>query len=255
MVSLAARLDDFANRATNRLIQRIPGPQIAVPTDRPIVSFTFDDVPESALTAGADILEKYDARGTFYIAGGIVGQHEPQRRLISAEGGLELARRGHELGCHTFGHHNVRHLYGRTLEQDNAASRAFFEQIAPGLRPRNFAYPYNAGSFRARQLLAQRFRSARGGLNGINRGMTDRTYLRGMPIDKSDERVLGLRRTVDEFVANPGWLIFFAHDIANQPTEHGCTPHSFEALVRHVLETGCKILTVNAALDRLGVAP
>ena len=255
MASLGVRLDDFANRATNRLIQRIPGPQIAVPTDQPIVSFTFDDVPDTALTAGADILEKYGAHGTFYIAGGMVGRQEPQRRLITAEGCLELARRGHELGCHTFGHHNVRHLYGPALEQDNDANRAFFARLAPGLRPRNFAYPYNAGSFRARQLLAQRFRSARGGLNGINRGLTDRTYLRGMPIERSDERVLGLRRTVDEFVANPGWLIFFAHDIADEPTAHGCTPQSFEALVRHVLEAGCKVLTVNAALDRFGVAP
>ena len=102
MPSLRARIDDFAGRLTNRLIERLPGPQIMVPTTTPIVSFTFDDVPDTALSAGAAILESCDARGTFYISGGLTGQREADRTLISAEGCAELLQRGHELGCHTF---------------------------------------------------------------------------------------------------------------------------------------------------------
>ena len=37
-----------------------------------MVSFTFDDVPKSAATVGAPMLEEYGARGTFYVAGGLV---------------------------------------------------------------------------------------------------------------------------------------------------------------------------------------
>jgi peptidoglycan/xylan/chitin deacetylase (PgdA/CDA1 family) len=37
-----------------------------------MVSFTFDDAPVSAATRGAGMLEEYDARGTFYISGGLV---------------------------------------------------------------------------------------------------------------------------------------------------------------------------------------
>jgi peptidoglycan/xylan/chitin deacetylase (PgdA/CDA1 family) len=255
MPSLLARVDDLAGRITNRLIERLPGPMIDVTTTTPIVSFTFDDVPDTALIHGAAILERYGARGTFYIAGGLAGRREPDRTLIGPEGCIELKDRGHELGCHTFAHPNVRHLYGSALERDIARNRDYLESIDPGRVPRNFAYPYTAGSFRARALLAREFRSMRGGLYGVNRGRADRTYLRGIPVEQPEASVLALRDVVDDLVRNPGWAIFFGHDVSEKPTPYGCTPESFEALVRHTREAGCEILTVDAALDRFGVAP
>lgn len=255
MSSLRARIDDFAGRLTNRLIERLPGPQILVPTTTPIVSFTFDDVPDTAWSAGAAILERYDAHGTFYVSGGLLGQRDADRTLISADGCADLLQRGHELGCHTFAHPNLRHVYGDALERDIGNNQVFLAGLAGGRRPTNFAYPYNAGSFRARALMARTFRSARGGLSGINRGLTDRTYLHGMPIQQPEESVSALRGVVDELVASPGWLIFYAHDIADNPTAYGCTPRSFETLVRHVRDAGCTTLTVDAALDHFEAAP
>jgi peptidoglycan/xylan/chitin deacetylase (PgdA/CDA1 family) len=255
MPSALARLDDLAGRITNRLIERLPGPQIDIPATAPVVSFTFDDVPDTALTAGATILEKYGARGTFYIAGGLANRREADRSLISPEGCAELVARGHELACHTFAHPNLRHLYGGALARDIARNREFLGRIDPTRKPHNFAYPYTAGSFRARALLAREFRSARGGLNGVNRGRADRTYLHGMPIEQPEQSVLALRKAVDDLVQNPGWLIFYTHDITPTPTPYGCTPQSFEALVKYVRESGCKIATVDAALDLFGVSP
>ena len=252
MPSLLERIDTVAGRLTNRLIQRLPGPQIDASTRGPIVSFTFDDVPETALTAGAAILERYDARGTFYISGGLTGRHETDRRLITAGGCAELVQRGHELGCHSFAHPNIRHLRRDALTRDLAQNRAFLDAIAPVPQQRNFAYPFTAASFRSRTLLAQHYRSARGGLYGVNRGLTNRTYLRAMPIEQPERSVLALRQAVDGLIADPGWLIFYGHDVANTPTPFGCTPQSFETLVAHVRASGCAILTVDAALDRLG---
>ncbi len=254
MPSLLNRIDDLAGRVTNRLIERLPGPQIDISTSTPIVSFTFDDVPESALTAGAAILEKHGVRGTFYIAGGLVHRRETAGyRLITPAGCAELRERGHELACHTFAHPNVRHLYGDDLARDIARNREFFREIDPDSRPRNFAYPYASGSFRARPLLASEFRSARGGLNGVNRGRADRTYLHGVPLEQPEASVPALRSVIDDLVRNPGWLIFYAHDISETPTQYGCTPASLDLLVAHAKGAGCEILTVDAALNRLGV--
>ncbi|MET3926721.1 polysaccharide deacetylase family protein [Devosia sp. 2618] len=249
MRELIASVDRFAGRVTNRLIERLPGPQINIPNTTPIVSFTFDDVPDTSLTAGAAILERYGALGTFYISGGLIDRREPDRTLISAEGCVELVRRGHELACHTFSHPNVRHLNSVSLAHEIATNRAFLKSVTGGREPTNFAYPYTAGSFRARRLMADTFRTARGGLEGINRGLTDRTYLDSMSIQMPDDRVLGLRQVVDDLVVNPGWLILYTHDVSNTPTDYGCTPDAFEALVRHTREAGCTILTVDAALD------
>src|ERR1700716_4257923 len=64
---------------------------------RPLVSFTFDDIPESAFVHGARVLEENGARGTFYISGGLCGTTDASRRLISAPDCVELHRRGHEI--------------------------------------------------------------------------------------------------------------------------------------------------------------
>jgi peptidoglycan/xylan/chitin deacetylase (PgdA/CDA1 family) len=35
-----------------------------------LVSFTFDDIPDSANTNGAAVLDEYNIRATFYVASG-----------------------------------------------------------------------------------------------------------------------------------------------------------------------------------------
>ncbi|SFV37218.1 Peptidoglycan/xylan/chitin deacetylase, PgdA/CDA1 family [Devosia crocina] len=247
-------LDALAHRIANQLLKRLPGPQITVGTGTPIVSFTFDDVPDTALSAGARILEAHEARGTFYIAAGLLGREEADRRLIGAEGCRELARRGHEIGCHTFAHGNLRDLSRRELTRDLDRNREALAEIVPGPAPRNFAYPYNSAALRHRPALSQRFRSARGGVTGINRGPTDRTYLRSFPLQQPETSVGQLHAVIDELVRAPGWLIFFGHDLAETPTPYGCTPQSFEALVRHARDSGCTILTIDQALDRFAAA-
>lgn len=254
MRNLLTRMDDLAGRATNRLLARMPGPMIHVTADRPIVSFTFDDVPDTALSRGAAILEAYGGRGTFYIASGMMGQVEPQRRLIDKEGCAELLARGHELGCHTHSHLNLRKVSRKALRADLDRNGEVLKGIDPGIAPRNFAFPYNAGSFRQRGELARRYRSSRGGLPGINRGPTDRSFLRGVALQQPESSVDALHGLIDQVVAHPGWLIFFGHDLSADPTPYGCRPDSFERLVRHAHDSGCAILTVDQALDRYEVA-
>lgn len=251
MPDLMTRIDDLTQRVTNRLLWKFPGDTIQVPTDRPIVSFTFDDVPDTALTAGAAILERYDARGTFYIAASLLGTIEPQRRLIDAAGCRDLVERGHEVACHTYAHPNIRHLSRRALGEDLDRNAAALAGIMPGFAPRNFAFPYNAGSFVARPELARRFRTARGGGEGINRGWTDRTFLKGVAIQQPDESALALTAMIDDLVANPGWLVFYTHDVSEQPTPYGTTPAVFETLVAHARSRGCDLSTVDQALDAM----
>lgn len=250
MPSLAHRIDNLAGRVTNRLLARFPGPMVDVATDTPVVSFTFDDVPDTALSQGARILEDHGGRGTFYIAAGMLGRKEQQRSLIDAAGCAELLARGHEIGCHTHSHLNLRKISRAKLQADLDRNGEVLASITPGFAPRNFAFPYNAGSFRQRGELTHRYRSSRGGLPGINRGLTDRSFLRSFALQQPENSVAELHGLIDELVAHPGWLIFFGHDLSPHPTPYGCTPASFESLVRHARDRGCAILTVDQALNR-----
>lgn len=248
-----ALIDQFAGRMENRLIRAVPHELMQVPAREPIVSFTFDDVPASALDAGAAILEAHGVRGTFYISGGLVGHVEPGRTLIDRAGCRELAARGHELGCHSFSHHDLRHVDGDALAADLARNADYLAAIDSQASRRNFAYPYNSGSFGKRALLGQAFRSCRAAGEGINRGPTDPAFLRAVEIRQPQQHVLGLPRWIDALVANPGWLIFFTHDVSPQPTPYGCTPPSFHLIVAYAVARGCQVLTVDAALDRMGL--
>ena len=243
--------DHLIDRIGNRLIWEIASKRRRVETQVPLVSFTFDDVPDTALTHGAGILEKYAARGTFYIAGGLAGTKEPDRRLIDADGCTELFRRGHEIGCHTFSHHRVR-KYGRGLGADLDRSARFLREIGITRPATNFAFPYNAAWPLARNTLADRFETCRGAGEAINRGLVDPLMLKAVEIRQPEDHALDLTGWIDDVATDPGWLIFFTHDIAEEPTPYGCTPATFDHLVRHCVEKGCRIVTVEAAVRELG---
>jgi peptidoglycan/xylan/chitin deacetylase (PgdA/CDA1 family) len=253
MPDLAAVIDDRLNRVTNRLMRRFPGPPVEIAPERAIVSFTFDDVPDTALSNGARILEAHGVRGTFYIAGGLADRVEPGRTLISPSGIAALAARGHEIGCHTFSHGNVRKTPPAALRADLDRNRAFLTGTIGGPPPESFAFPFNAMSPFATGELRRRFRSARGGREGINRGPVDPMLLRAVEIRSPDAHARGLTRWIDDAVESPAWLIFFVHDIAEPHTDYGTTPEIFDALVAHALARGAAVLPVAAALDRLGV--
>lgn len=240
------------DRAELRLARHLPHARFTATTGVPLVTFTFDDVPDTALTHGARILEERGLRGTFYIAAGLAGRVEANRTLIDEAGVRALAEAGHEIGCHTFAHARVRTLGPAALAADLDRNAAGLEALAPAPGRRNFAFPYNAPSFRARTELARRFRSCRGGVERIVRGPVDRHFLPAVEIRQPESHVAGLTRWIDDVAANPGWLIFFTHDVGPEPTLFGATPDSFARLVDHALEKGCTVLPLGAALDRLG---
>lgn len=248
------KIKHFMGRLQAHLMRRFAPKTLHIPAGHPVISFTFDDVPDSALHNGAAILEKHGLRGTFYIAGNMAGTIEPNRQLINEEGIIELADRGHEIGCHTYTHPNVAALNGAQLQNEIEQNRSFLNRLLGRRREmdgsqRNFAYPYNAVSYFAYRRMAKNYRSCRAGENRINRGAISPQMLFGMEIGQPDEEVMQLKAQIDAVKAQPGWLIFFTHDISETPTPYGCTPAAFEKLVQYAVQSGCEILTVNEALN------
>ena len=253
------KIQYWMGRIQAHLMRLLAPKTLHVTTVHPVISFTFDDVPDSTLYYGASILEKYGLRGTFYIAGSLAGTLETTRQLINENGIAELAERGHEIGCHTFSHPNIATLSGAQLQAETDRNRGFLNRVLDKHKTKtgsqlNFAYPYNAVSYFAYRRMAKNYRSCRAGENRINRGATCLQMLFGMEIGRPDEDVTQLKAEIDAVKAQPGWLIFFTHDISETPTPYGCTPAAFEKLVQYAVQSGCEILTVNEALDRYEVA-
>src|SRR5450756_1186947 len=133
-------------RVGNRLVRHLRTVPFRLRNKTPMVSFTFDDVPKSAATVGAPLLEEYDARGTFYIAGDLVDKWSGNWIGLSADEIVGLHRRGHEIACHTFSHLRVIDLDAAEMTAEIEKSRQYFSAIDPSIKIENFAYPYGAGA-------------------------------------------------------------------------------------------------------------
>src|SRR6202790_2818461 len=217
-----------------------------------MVSFTFDDVPKSAATVGAPILEEYNARGTFYVAGGLLDQWSGHWIGASADEIADLHRRGHELACHTFSHRRGTDLAAAAMTSEMEKNRRYFLKLDPSIRMENFAYPYGLGSLARKRQLSKAFRSSRGIVPGVNSGTVDLHYLRAMPLIEREIERDAVDRAFDEAVAGNGWLIFYSHDVEAAPSPYGCSP----ALLRHALDAASRrnipIVSVAEALRRGG---
>lgn len=203
--------------------------------DTPMVSFTFDDIPKSAATTGAGLLEAHGARGTFYISGGLVGTSSPNWEVIDADAIRDLHERGHEIGCHTFSHARTCDLDAASLTAEIERNRTYIHGLDSSIKIENFAYPYGYASFMRKHQLRTAFRSCRGIVPGVNSGSVDLQFLRAVPLIDSIERD-GIERAFDEAQASNGWLIFYGHDVADQPSPYGCSP----ALLDHALEAASR---------------
>jgi peptidoglycan/xylan/chitin deacetylase (PgdA/CDA1 family) len=246
---------NMLSRVRDRLLERAAAglrvKTVSMKNTRPIVSFTFDDFPRSAAQCAGSILERHDMRGTFYAAGLLCGKTIDGIAYYQPSDIAALNEAGHEIACHTFAHVRVSSLNATMLAGDITKNADYFhgdyfrEQRLPDLQ--NFSYPFGGVSPAAKRTLQRRFESCRGIQPGINFGTADLGLLRATSVygTKAHPRTAGL---VDQVAAKNGWLIFYTHDVADAPSQYGCTPAVFEDLVGRVAKAGVAVLTIREAV-------
>ena len=222
----------------------------------PLASFTFDDVPESAYTNGAAILEDREVHGTFYIAGGKCGTFNSVMgwRLIDRDGVRALHDHGHEIGCHTFSHPHVDQLNARTLENECRQNRDLIRELCAGTEPTNFCYPFGSVSLLRKRQLEKRFDSCRGIDKGINAGIVDLGLLRVIELYDRTLTREKLARVLSETRERMGWVIFYTHDVTKAPSAIGCSLQGLSATVKMVQAAGILSLPIREALTEIGYA-
>jgi peptidoglycan/xylan/chitin deacetylase (PgdA/CDA1 family) len=239
-------------RVSNRLARHLGAVPFRLQNKTPMVSFTFDDTPKSSATAGVRILDEYEAKGTFYIAAGLVDQWSGHWMGISNDEIVGLHRGGHEIACHTFSHVRTPDLDAAALTAEIEKNRRYLLALDPSIRIENFAYPYGLGSVSHKGRLKKSFRSSRGIIPGANSGTVDLQYLNSTPLIDRHIDCDGIDRAYDEAIAQNGWLIFYSHDVVTSPSPYGCSP----SLLRHALDAASRrniqILSVADALASAG---
>lgn len=232
---------------SRRLARAVPFRPSYLALPRPFVSFSFDDFPLSAAEHAAPLLEARGARGTFYFADGLAGRQENGQLIAGPNVAADLAARGHEIGGHTSGHLNVQRTAPDHLVADVTANTSAIATLS-GRAPTSFAYPFGVVSLNAKRLLAHRYAGLRGIQPGINRGWIDLAHLHAQELYDTTLPLLRLNLLLDDLERSGGWLIFYTHDVRENPSSIGCSPAHFAAVVDHVVGRGIGIDTVAGVL-------
>ena len=248
MTAAYAPRRDIVSKVRRRLTQRYAARPVAFEFAQPILSITFDDFPATAADAGARVLERHGARGTYYASSGMAEAVGPCGPGFAASDIKRLVATGHEIGCHTSSHADcARRDIFSTLE-DLARNRdALMRMGAPA--PRAHAYPYGETTNEMKDNLPSRFMSARGILPGLNVGPGDLAQLRAYPLFGAGgmERVLAALKAGAKRNA---WVIGFTHDVSTAPSAWGTRADELDMFLREAHKLGFIVLPVTAALAR-----
>jgi peptidoglycan/xylan/chitin deacetylase (PgdA/CDA1 family) len=216
-----------------------------------LVSFTFDDVMQSAVTVGARILAQQGLSGTFYVCGGLVDEVENDLSCYSKEDLKYLIRSGHEIGAHTYRHAKVTDMSKVDFLNQADENDVFISSIDPSVRVKNFSYPFGLCDIKSKRWAAARYDCARGIASGLNSGWVDLAQLKAIPLysDRINEKQV--HALIDRAVKHKAWLIFYTHDVSDYPSRFGCTPALLQSAVEYASIAGAQVLPVQSALDEI----
>jgi peptidoglycan/xylan/chitin deacetylase (PgdA/CDA1 family) len=222
----------------------------------PVISFSFDDFPSSALHTGGGILEEHGVAGTYYTALGLMNTDAPVGRIFSERELHEVVARGHELGCHTFDHYDAWNTHPSKFEDSIRKNREALSRLLPGASFLTHSYPLSIPRPRTKQNMEKYFLGCRGCSQKVNSRAIDLNFLRAFFLEQSRGNATAVKAIIDDNSRSAGWLIFATHDVAENPSQFGCTPGFFRDIVRHAVASGAAILPVAAAVKRIhGATP
>jgi peptidoglycan/xylan/chitin deacetylase (PgdA/CDA1 family) len=202
------------------------------------------------VTVGAKLLEARGLRGTFYVSAGLAGLPSRMGRYATREELTAAAAAGHELACHTFSHLDCGAIEPAVLAADLDRSAAALQGWGAGPAS-TFAYPYGDVSPIAKRAAAARFALSRAIHPGLIETGTDLNQAPAVGIEGPAGAIYG-RRWLEWAVARRAWLIFYTHDVRDEPTDMGCTPGALRELIDRARALGCDIVTVAEGARRVG---
>jgi len=230
----------------NQLIQK----RIPVNLSHPIISFCFDDIPNSAITNGSRILNKYGYAGTYYVCMNLSDNNDSNKPYFDHSLLKQLVANGEEIACHTADHIPLYNTGRQRLLRNLKKNQQQINELIPGYKFKNFSYPRGEQTFRSKYILKKIYQSARGVKAGMHIKDMDiynlhanelRDYL---PL----KEVLSM---IDKAIEHNAWLIFYTHDVEKNPTDFGCSPEYFEAVISYCAEKKLEVHTIDKAISKI----
>lgn len=112
-------------------------------TEKNVVALTFDDGPYIYTTDLLDILDKYEAKATFFITGNNMGKGAIDDPLTGYPQILQrMYQSGHQIASHTWTHQNLSNVTNQQRENQMVYNEMAFRNVL-GLIPTYMRPPYS----------------------------------------------------------------------------------------------------------------
>jgi peptidoglycan/xylan/chitin deacetylase (PgdA/CDA1 family) len=243
----ASLLSRLRNRWQHTLAHGLGRSPVASQNRQPIISFTFDDFPRSALHEGGSILEEAGARATYYVALGLMNQDIPAGRAFTEQDLREVLSRGHELGCHTYAHCHSWDTSPAEFEASVMKNRQELRRLLPQQDFKTLSYPIAWPRPGTKRRSVRQVACCRAGGEAFNHGTVDAALLKASFLEKHQHELDWVKQLIQSAAQAKGWLIFATHDVCHDPTRLGCETGFFKEVVQCAVASGAAILPVSQA--------
>lgn len=226
----------------------------AAPTDRAVVTISFDDGPQSIYTNGLPKLKKYNIPATLYLSTAYIGQESWYLNWNQVK---HINNSGWEIASHGYTHPNLTLLDDEGINHELDESKAIL--ALNGYNAVSFATPYGEYDERALSLIKQRYQSNRRawdddpsseGFNDLN--SYDKYNISAREISKNTT-VSKVKKLINKAVKEKKWLVFFLHNVTNKkPNDYEYKASNLEQIARYLSQQRSKgLLQVQTTKDFL----
>lgn len=220
-------------------------------SDRGIVSFTFDDIPQSAAQFAADTLDINGAHGTFYIAPSLMLSGEGEMApYADADEIRSLAERGHHIAAHSQSHIDVTGLNGAQLNLEVETCDQQLADLLGNPHISDFSFPFGCVNGTTKKSLQRHYRSMRSIFPGLNGKTTDLAALRAVSLYEESQNEESIKDWITQAIETKAWLIFYTHDVIDDHSPWGITPNLFRFAVEAAAQADVDVLSVAETIDQ-----
>jgi peptidoglycan/xylan/chitin deacetylase (PgdA/CDA1 family) len=208
----------------------------------------FDDGWRCIYENALPILEEANLKSTHYIISGCLDD-EQFPRYMNVDHIQDLAKRGHEIGCHTVSHKHLTAETTHIIKEEIILSKKYLEKLVGSVE--TFAYPFGEYDNRVLDVVKQAgFWGARSIHDGFNEDKTDTLLLKCKAVMVKTS-ISEVKKWIDFSQNNNVWLILMFHQIDNEGREWSSRPETLREVVDYVLDTKITTITIGEGVKKI----
>lgn len=237
------------NKLKRMIACRLIKKTVKLNNEKPVITFCFDDVPDSAITNGARILNENGYKGTFYVSLGISDNQDKNKSYFDHSKLKALIENGNELACHTYDHIKMYNSDKNTILQDLKKNEQKLNEILPGHKFENFSYPYGQQTMTSKNIIKNKYKSSRGVGSGLHVKNADLYNLHANAL--GNLTLQEAQALIDEAISKNAWLIFYTHEVNENPGRCDCNINLFQQVVTYCKEKQVECRTIDSMINKL----